>query len=132
MSKLLNSKIKQLETKNSELQDIYLISTQNYSWLVILPSINSSHVLQGIGYGGYFSNYKNKMSSPQSIDIQNNRVKLNCFINVSKLIREDLLNGTVQDIINMYCSDDIASKTLIVDSLTQIFKEKYKHRYDFI
>ena len=133
MNKLLNSKLKKLETINSELQDIYLISIEGCTWLVMLPSVNNSSVLHGIGYGGPFYKTPNyKKSSHMNIYIQNHQIKLDCFINVSKSIREGSLSGNIKDIINMYCSDDANSRNLLIESLTQIFREKYKGRYDFI
>ncbi len=128
MKILKNTDIKKLETEDALLTDVYFIrSERGTRFLGILGQVNKSYCLKGIGYM-----YHNTYAFYDNIDIVNH-VKLRCFLNLSKLQREGVLPyKDIQELISMYTSPDQGIKDVLEECLIQIFREKYKGRYDFI
>lgn len=129
MKILKNSDIKKLEIKDALLTDVYFIRGQSRTrFLGILGQVNRSYSLKGIGY----MDLNNTYEFYDNIDIVNH-MKLRCFLNLSKVQREGVLPyKDIQELISMYTSPDQGIRDVLEECLIQIFREKYKGRYDFI
>lgn len=94
---MLDSEIKKKATKGMLLGDKFFIEKfTNYDSYIfgiyaVIPEVNKSDIINGIGYDVTpMGNTNESKVEPVRIRINNKQVKLTCFINVSKLVRDGI------------------------------------------